>query len=69
MTENLYKTTEHDVHSSFCLRRMKSETRTEEICKMQYRVVSVLPFTDENYVPDTADEKMMYLVNGKEEKN
>ena len=69
MTENLYKTTEHDIHSSFCLRRMKSETRTEEIGKMQYRVVSVLPFTDENYVPDTADEKIMYLVNEKEEKN
>lgn len=65
MSQNSFDDIQQDIHSTAYRRRHHYAADKMEIEGMSYTVVSVVPFSDGDYRPETVQDKLKYLINGK----
>ena len=65
MNQNSFDDIQRDIHSTAYRRRHHYTTDKMEIKGMTYTVVSVVPFSNGDYRPETVQDKLKYLINGK----
>ena len=56
---------QNDIHSTAYRRRHRYIEGEVMVEGMTYKVISVLPFSDGDYCPETVQDKLEYLINGK----
>ena len=65
MNQNIFDDIQSDIHSTAYRRRHRYIEDEVVVDGMTYKVVSVLPFSDGDYRPETIQDKLKYLINGK----
>lgn len=65
LNQNFFDEIQSDVHSTAYRRRHRYIEDDVIVDGMTYKVVSVLPFADGDYHPETVQDKLKYLINGK----
>ena len=65
MNHNIFDEIQIDIHSTTYRRRHRYLEDEVVVDGMTYKVVSVLPFSDGDYRPETIQDKLKYLINGK----
>ena len=65
MNQNIFDEIQSDIHSTAYRRRHRYIEDEVVVDGMTYKVISVLPFSDGNYHPETVQDKLKYLINGK----
>lgn len=65
LNENIFDEIQCDIHSTAYRRRHRYIEDDMVVDGMTYKVISVLPFSDGNYHPETVQDKLKYLINGK----
>ena len=65
MNQNIFDDIQSDIHSIAYRRRHRYLEDEVVVDGMTYKVVSVLPFSDGDYRPETIQDKLTYLINGK----
>ena len=65
MNHNIYDEIQSDIHSTAYRRRHRYIKDEVVVDGMTYKVVSVVPKADGNYRPETVQDKLNYLINGK----
>ncbi len=65
MNQNSFDDIQRDIHSTAYRRRHHYAADTIEIEGRTYTVVSVVPFSNGDYRPETVQDKLKYLINGK----
>ena len=65
LNQNIFDEIQSDIHSTAYRRRHRYIEDEVVVDGMTYKVISVLPFSDGDYCPETVQEKLKYLINGK----
>lgn len=65
LNQNIFDEIQSDIHSTAYRRRHRYIEDAVVVDGMTYKVISVLPFSDGDYCPETVQEKLKYLINGK----
>ena len=65
MNQNIFDDIQSDIHSTAYRRRHRYLEDEVVVDGMTYKVVSVVPKADGNYRPETVQDKLNYLINGK----
>lgn len=65
LSQNSFDDIQQDIHSTAYRHRHHYAADKMEIEGMSYTVVSVVPFSDGDYRPETVQDKLKYLINGK----
>ena len=65
LNENIFDEIQTDIHSTAYRRRHRYIEDSMEIDGMTYKVISVVPVADGSYRPETVQDKLNYLLNGK----
>ena len=65
LNRNFFDEIQSDIHSTAYRRRHRYIEDEVVVDGMTYKVISVLPFSDGNYHPETVQDKLKYLINGK----
>ena len=65
LNQNIFDEIQSDIHSTAYRRRHRYIEDEVVVDGMTYKVVSVLPFSDGDYRPETIQDKLKYLINGK----
>ena len=65
LNQNIFDDIQSDIHSTAYRRRHRYIEDEVVVDGMTYKVISVLPFSDGNYHPETVQDKLKYLINGK----
>lgn len=65
LNQNIFDEIQSDIHSTAYRRRHRYIEDAVVVYGMTYKVISVLPFSDGDYCPETVQEKLKYLINGK----
>ena len=64
MKNNLYDHSQQDVHATQYQRRHLYVSESVSLDGRSYTVVSAVPLLDADYRPETAADKLKYLING-----
>ncbi len=65
LKNNMFEQIQADIHST-AYRRRHSYIEDEVVVDgMTYKVVSVVPKADGSYCPETVQDKLKYLINGR----
>lgn len=65
LNQNIFDEIQSDIHSTAYRRRHRYIENEVVVDGMTYKVVSVVPKADGNYRPETVQDKLNYLINGK----
>ena len=65
LNRNIFDEIQSDIHSTAYRRRHRYIENEVVVDGMTYKVVSVVPKADGNYRPETVQDKLNYLINGK----
>lgn len=65
LNQNIFDEIQSDIHSTAYRRRHRYIEDEVVVDGMTYKVISVLPFSDGNYHPETVQDKLKYLITGK----
>lgn len=65
LNQNIFDEIQSDIHSTAYRRRHRYIEDEVVVDGMTYKVISVLPFSDGDYRPETVQDKLKYLINGK----
>ena len=65
MNQNIFDDIQSDIHSIAYRRRHRYIEDKVVVEGMTYKVVSVVPKADGSYRPETVQDKLNYLINGK----
>ena len=65
MNHNIFDEIQIDIHSTAYRRRHRYLEDEVVVDGMTYKVVSVLPFSDGDYRPETVQDKLKYLIDSK----
>ena len=65
LKNNLFEQIQSDIHSTAYRRRHHYIEDEVVVDGMTYKVVSVVPKADGSYRPETVQDKLKYLINGK----
>ena len=65
LNQNIFDEIQSDIHSTAYRRRHRYIENEVVVDGMTYKVVSVVPKADGNYRPETVQDKLNYLLNGK----
>ena len=65
LNQNIFDEIQSDIHSTAYRRRHRYIEDAVVVDGMTYKVISVLPFSDGDYCPETVQKKLKYLINGK----
>lgn len=65
MNQTIFDEIQSDIHSTAYRRRHRYIEDEVMVDGMTYKVISVVPFVDGNYHPETVQDKLKYLINGK----
>ena len=65
LNQNIFDEIQSDIHSTAYRRRHRYIEDEVAVDGMTYKVISVVPFADGNYRPETVQDKLKYLINGK----
>lgn len=65
LNRNIFDEIQADIHSTAYRRRHRYIEDEVVVDGMTYKVVSVVPNADGGYRPETVQEKLKYLINGK----
>ena len=65
LNENIFDEIQTDIHSTAYRRRHHYIEDEVVVDGMTYKVVSVVPKADGSYCPETVQDKLKYLINGK----
>ena len=65
LNHNIFDEIQIDIHSTAYRRRHRYIEDEVVVDGMTYKVVSVLPFSDGDYRPETIQDKLKHLINGK----
>ena len=65
LNQNIFDDIQSDIHSTAYRRRHRYIEDDVIVDGMTYKVVSVVPFADGDYRPETVQDKLEYLINGK----
>lgn len=65
MNRNIFDEIQADIHSTAYRRRHRYIEDEVVVDGMTYKVVSVVPKADGSYRPETVQDKLNYLLNGK----
>ena len=64
LNHNIFDDIQSDIHSTAYRRRHRYTEDEVLVDGMTYKVISVVPFADGNYRPETVQDKLKYLING-----
>ena len=64
MKKNFYDHIQQDVHTTQYQRRHLYASELVSVDGRSYNVVSAVPLLDADYCPETAADKLKYLING-----
>ena len=62
--QNLFDQVQQDTKSLAYQRRHRYMSNPVSVNGMTYDIVSVVPFPDMDYQPDSIEDKLKYLING-----
>ena len=65
LNHNIFDDIQSDIHSTAYRRRHRYIEDEVVVDGMTYKVVSVVPKADGSYRPETVQDKLKYLINGK----
>ena len=65
LNQNIFDEIQSDIHSTAYRRRHCYIEDEVVVDGMTYKVVSVVPKSDGSYCPETVQDKLKYLINGK----
>ena len=65
MNHNIFDDIQSEIHSTAYRRRHRHIEDEVVVDGMTYKVVSVVPKSDGSYRPETVQDKLKYLINGK----
>ena len=65
LNQNIFDKIQADIHSTAYRRRHRYIEDEVVVEGMTYKVVSVVPKSDGSYCPETVQDKLKYLINGK----
>ena len=65
LKHNIFDDIQRDIHSTAYRRRHRYIEDEVVVDGMTYKVVSVVPKADGSYCPETVQDKLKYLINGK----
>ena len=65
MNQNFFDKIQSDIHSPAYRRRHRYIEDAVVVGGMTYKVVSVVPVADGSFRPETVQDKLNYLLNGK----
>ena len=65
LNQNFFDKIQGDIHSPAYRRRHRYIEDAVVVGGMTYKVVSVVPVADGSYRPETVQDKLKYLINGK----
>ena len=65
LNHNIFDEIQSDIHSTAYRRRHRYIEDEVAVDGMTYKVISVVPFADGNYRPETVQDKLKYLINDK----
>lgn len=65
MNQNIFDDIQSDIHSTAYRRRHRYIEDAIVVDGMTYKIVSVVPVADGSYRPETVQDKLKYLINGK----
>ena len=65
LNRNIFDEIQADIHSTAYRRRHRYIEDEVVVDGMTYKVVSVVPVVDGSYRPETVQDKLNYLLNGK----
>lgn len=65
LNQNIFDDIQSDIHSTAYRRRHRYIEDEVVVDGMTYKVVSVVPKADGSYRPETVQDKLNYLLNGK----
>ena len=65
LNQNIFDEIQSDIHSTAYRRRHRYIEDEVVVDGMTYKVISVVPFADGNFHPETVQDKLKYLINGK----
>lgn len=65
LNQNIFDDIQSDIDSTAYRRRHRYIEDGIEIDGMTYKVISVVPVADGSYRPETVQDKLKYLINGK----
>ena len=65
LNQNIFDEIQSDIHSTAYRRRHRYIEDEVVVEGMTYKVVSVVPKSDVSYCPETVQDKLKYLINGK----
>lgn len=65
LNHNIFDEIQSDIHSTAYRRRHRYIEDEVEVDGMTYKVISVVPKADSSYRPETVQDKLKYLINGK----
>lgn len=63
--KNIFDEIQSDIHSTAYRRRHRYIEDEVVVDGMTYKVISVVPKADGSYRPETVQDKLKYLINGK----
>ena len=63
MNDTVFNTIQQEPHSGAYRRRHRWLSHEQVVDGVAYQVVSVLPFSDGDYRPETAETKLRYLIS------
>ncbi|MGM9669299.1 MAG: hypothetical protein ACI3VZ_06050 [Faecousia sp.] len=66
LNQNIFDEIQSDIHSTAYRRRHRYIEDEVMVDGITYKVISVVPFADGNYRPETVQDKLEYLINGKQ---
>lgn len=65
LNQKIFDDIQSDIHSTAYRRRHRYIEDAVVVDGMTYKVVSVVPVADGSYRPETVQDKLKYLINGK----
>ena len=65
LKNNMFDQIQSDIHSTAYRRRHRYIEDAVVVDGMTYKVASVVPVADGSYRPETVQDKLKYLINGK----
>ena len=65
LSQNIFDEIQSDIHSTAYRRRHRYIEDEVVVDGMAYKVISVVPKADGSYRPETVQDKLKYLINGK----
>lgn len=65
LNQNIFDNIQSDIHSTAYRRRHHYIEDAIVVDGMTYKIVSVVPVADGSYRPETVQDRLKYLINGK----